>query len=63
MIPAIDHEAGRPGDVHPLVEPRAAGQPPERQEQIGRQDQPRPGPAGELDEDQFQAQAASLLST
>lgn len=63
MIPAVDDEAGRPRDVHRLVQGRAAGEPAHRQQQVGGKDQQRAGPAGDLDQDQLGAQAASLRST
>ena len=63
MVPAVDDEASRPGDVHPLVQRRPAIDLAHRQQKIGAKDQKRAGPADDLDQDLFGAQAASLRST
>ena len=57
--PAVDDEAGRADQVHPLEERRAAGQPAERHQDIGGEDQRRAGPAGDLDRDVGEGQAAA----
>jgi hypothetical protein len=61
--PAVDGEADCSENVHPLIDGRLAGEPPDRQKQIGKQDQRRAGPTGDFDRDLLSAQAASLLST
>jgi len=61
--PAVDGESDRAEDVHPLIDGRLAGEPPDRQKQIGKQDQCSAGPSGDFDCDLLTAQAASLLST
>ena len=63
MPPAVDRETGRSDDIHPLVDGGLAGQPLHRQQQIGKQDQQRAGPAGDLDEEVYGAQLARFLST
>ena len=62
MVPAVDDEASGPGDGHALIEHGLAGQPPHRQQQVRSQDQDRARPAGDLDEDELEAQAACFLS-
>lgn len=63
MPPAVDREADRSENIHPLVKAGLAGEAPRRQQRISKQDQDGAGPADDLDEDLLSAQAASLLST
>ena len=63
MIPAVDDEAGRADQVHPLENRRLAGKLSRRDEQIRKEDERSARPAGNLDKDELQAQAASLRST
>ena len=52
-------EARRADKVHPLEQRRLAGQPADRHQDVGTQDQHRAGPAGDLDGDGGSAQAAA----
>ncbi len=63
MPPAVDGEAGGADDIHPLIEDRLSGQLTRRQQQIGKQDQDRAGPADDLDEEVDRRQLARFLST
>jgi hypothetical protein len=60
---AVDDEAGGADDVDPLIEGGLAGQPAERKQGVGEQDQQGANPAGDLDRDLGPAQAASFLRT
>jgi hypothetical protein len=61
--PAIDSEANRSEDVHPLIDARLTAQAAGGEKAVGKQDQDGAGPADDLDRDLLSAQAASLLST
>jgi len=61
--PAVDHEARRSDDIHPLVDQRLARQPARRKQQVSEQDERGPDPAGDFDGELGAGQAASLLST
>ena len=63
MPPAVNGEAGGANDIHPLIDGRLACQLAHRQHQIGKQDQQRAGPPGDLDQEVDGAQLARFLST
>ena len=63
MPPAVDDEAGGADHVHHLVDQRITAELARRQQQIGKQDQDRPGPADDLNRKVDPGQAASFLST
>jgi hypothetical protein len=63
MPPSVDDETSRSCNVHPLVEQGTGRHTLRRQQRIGAEDQQRPCPAGNLDEEKLDGQAASFLST
>lgn len=63
MVPTVDDEARRSGNIHRLVGGGLAGDLAHRQQRVGQQDQQRARPAGNLDQDDLGGQAARFLST
>ena len=59
MPPAVDRESRRADQVHPLEDERPAGQPADRHQQIGKQNQDGAAPADDFDDKFEQAQAAA----
>jgi hypothetical protein len=63
VVGAVDREAGGAEEVHPLISARPAGEPLRADQEISEEDEAGAGPAHDLDQDQFEAQAARFLST